>query len=51
VELLREGGAGPEFGAFPVDDVDGDDEDDRDAEEDRVAIFEVPGRSVVRADV
>jgi hypothetical protein len=41
VELLREGRAFPQHGTLPVDDVDGDDEQEGDAEEDRVGVFEV----------
>ena len=40
-ELLREGGALAQDGSFPVDDVDGDDEDEGDAEEDRAGVFDV----------
>lgn len=45
--MLGEGGAGAEFGALPVDDVNGEDEKDRDYGEDGGGIGEV----VVAADV
>jgi len=46
-ELLREGGPLAQGGAFPVDDVDGDDEEEGDAEEDCGGVGEV----VFAADV
>ena len=49
-QLLREGRALPEHGSLPVDDIDGDNEDEGDAEEDCGGVGEVVG-VVLSADI
>lgn len=49
--MLSEGRPGSKDRAFPIDDVDGDDEDKGDTEEDRVAVLEVSWRLVMGANI
>jgi hypothetical protein len=51
VELLGEWWSGSEFEALPVDDVDSDDEEEGDADEDRVAVLQVAWRFVVGTNI
>jgi hypothetical protein len=51
VKLLGEWRPGSKDGSLPVDDVDGDDEDEGDAKEDGVAVLQISWRFVVRANI
>jgi hypothetical protein len=51
VQLLGERRPSSKFGSLPVDDVDGNDEDEGDAEEDGVAVLQISWGFVVGANV